>query len=54
MSKFKIGIYLIVLLPLCANAQVKLSLLQAVQMAKDKSLQASIKFKFVLCSTSKL
>jgi outer membrane protein TolC len=42
MSKFKISIYFLAIIPFYANAQVKLSLLQAVQMAKDKSLQASI------------
>lgn len=42
MGKNKFLIALLFLFPLAINAQIKLSLLEAVQMAKDKSLQASI------------
>jgi hypothetical protein len=42
MNKLKTTFFIILLLPSLLQAQVKLSLLEAVQMAKDKSLQASI------------
>lgn len=42
MNKFKTTFFITLIFPLLLQAQVKLSLLEAVQMAKDKSLQASI------------
>jgi len=42
MNKLKTTLFITLILPLLLQAQVKLSLLEAVQMAKDKSLQASI------------
>ncbi|MFZ4798427.1 MAG: TolC family protein [Bacteroidia bacterium] len=42
MNKLKTTFFISLIFPLLLQAQVKLSLLEAVQMAKDKSLQASI------------